>query len=70
MLRRSDHTVDTLLEMATDPVGNFIKGRLDGKRFRQTSYALDRGLREATLAPSFEQSVMLADSDAVQRIAA
>jgi len=56
--------------MATDPVGNFIKGRLDGKRFRQTSYALDRGLREATLAPSFEQSVMLADSDAVQRIAA
>jgi integrase len=64
------HTVDTLLVMAADTVAGFIKGLLDGKKFRQTSYALDRESREATLARLFEQSIALADSDADERIAA
>ena len=56
--------------MAADTVAGFIKGLLDGKKFRQTSYALDRGSREATLARLFEQSIAPADSDADERIAA
>jgi hypothetical protein len=64
------HTVDTLLVMAADTVAGFIKGLLDGKKFRQTSYALDRASREATLARLFEQSIATADSDADERIAA
>jgi hypothetical protein len=43
--------------MAADTVAGFITGLLEGKRFRQTSYALDRTSREATLAQLFEQSV-------------
>lgn len=50
------HTVDTLLVMAADTVAGYIKGLLDGKTFRQTSYALDRASREATLARLFEQA--------------
>jgi integrase len=64
------HTVDTLLVMAADTVAGFIKGLLEGKRFRQTSYALDRASREATLARLFEQSIAPADGDADERIAA
>src|SRR5271166_3536210 len=33
------HTVDSLLVMAADTVAGFIRGLLEGKRFRQTSYA-------------------------------
>jgi integrase len=50
------HTVDALLVMAADTVAGFIDGLLDGKAFRQTSYALDRASREASLARLFEQS--------------
>jgi integrase len=64
------HTVDTLLVMAADTVAGFISGLLDGKTFRQTSYALDRASREATLARLFEQSVAPADADVEGRIAA
>jgi hypothetical protein len=64
------HTVDTLLVMAADTVAGFIKGLLEGKRFRQTSYALDRISREATLARLFERSVTASNGDANERIAA
>ncbi len=56
--------------MAADTVAGFIKGLLEGKKFRQTSYALDRASREATLARLFEQSIPAADSGADERIAA
>src|SRR5437763_8867983 len=49
------HTLDTLLVMAADTVAGFIKGLLKGKRFCQTSYALDRSSREPTLVRLFEQ---------------
>jgi len=64
------HTVDTLLVMAADTVAGFIRGLLEGKRFRQTSYALDRESREATLARLFEQSVAPVNTDTNERIAA
>ena len=64
------HTVDTLLVMAADTVAGFIKGLLEGKRFRRTSYALDRTSREATLARLFEQSVTPADNGTDKRMAA
>jgi integrase len=64
------HTVDRLLVMAADTVAGFIKGLLEGKRFRQTSYALDRTSREATLARLFEQSVAPADNGTDERMAA
>jgi hypothetical protein len=51
-------------------VAQFITGLLEGKRFRQTSYALDRASREAALARLFEQSVTLADSGTHERTAA
>jgi hypothetical protein len=51
-------------------VAGFIKGLLEGKRFRQTSYALDRASREATLVQLFEQSVTPADSTTNERMAA
>jgi hypothetical protein len=56
--------------MAADTVAGFISGLLDGKTFRQTSYALDRASREATLARLFEQSVAPANADVEGRIAA
>jgi integrase len=55
------HTVDALLVMAADTVAGFIKGLLDGKRFRQTAYSLDRASRELTLARLFEQADTLVD---------
>jgi hypothetical protein len=50
-------TVDSLLGMAADTVARYIQGLLDGKRFRRTTYALDRALREAALTRLFEQSI-------------
>ena len=50
--------------MAADTVAGFINGLLDGKKFRQTSYALERASREAALAHLFEQSIAPADGDA------
>ena len=42
-------TVDSLLVMAADTLARYIQGLLNGKRFRRTTYALDRALREAAL---------------------
>jgi hypothetical protein len=36
--------------MAADTISGYIEGLLDGIEFKQTSYALDRGARKATLA--------------------
>lgn len=51
-------------------MAGFIKGLLEGKTFRQTSYALDCTSREAALARLFEQSVMPADNGTGERMAA
>lgn len=56
--------------MAADTVAGFMSGLLEGKRFRQTSYAFDRSSREAALARLFEQSVTSANNDVNERIAA
>lgn len=44
------HTLDAALIMAADTISGYIEGLLDGVKFRQTSYALDRNARKATLA--------------------
>jgi integrase len=44
------HTLDTALIMAADTISGYIAGLLDGRQFRQTSYALDRDSRKAALA--------------------
>ena len=44
------HSLDTALIMAADTIAGYIAGLLDGRQFRQTSYALDRDSRKAALA--------------------
>lgn len=44
------HTFDTALIMAADTISSYIQGRLDGVKFKQTAYALDRDSRKAALA--------------------
>ena len=44
------HSLDTALIMAADTVAGYIAGLLDGREFKQTSYALDRDSRKAALA--------------------
>lgn len=36
--------------MAADTIAGYIEGLLDGKEFKQTTYALDRDSRKAALA--------------------
>jgi integrase len=64
------HTVDSLLVMAADTVAGHIQGLLDGKKFRRTTYALDRASREAALARLLEQSVLAEADETEQRMAA
>jgi integrase len=64
------HTVDSLLVMAADTVAGYIRGLLDGKKFRRTVYALDRASREAALARLLEQSISSEESEIYERIAA
>ena len=64
------HTVDSLLVMAADTVAGYIRGLLDGKKFRRTVYALDRASREAALARLLEQSISSEESEIHERIAA
>jgi PAS domain S-box-containing protein len=49
------HTLDAALIMATDTISGYIEGLLDGLEFKQTSYALDRSARKATLARFLEK---------------
>lgn len=44
------HTLDTALIMAADTIAGYIQGLLDGIEFKQTTYALDRDSRKASLA--------------------
>lgn len=44
------HTLDTALIMAADTISGYIQGLLDGVKFKQTAYALDRDSRKAALA--------------------
>jgi hypothetical protein len=63
------HTVDSLLVMAADTVSGYIQGLLDGKKFRRTTYALDRASREAALTRLLEQSILSENDEANERIA-
>jgi integrase len=64
------HTVDSLLVMAADKVAGHIQGLLDGKKFRRTTYALDRASREAALVRLLEQAVVAEADETEQRMAA
>jgi integrase len=64
------HTVDSLLVMAADTVAGHIQGLLDGKKFRRTTYALDRASREAALARLLEEAILAENTETEQRIAA
>jgi hypothetical protein len=43
------HTLDTALIMAADTISGYIQGLLEGIKFKQTEYALDRNSRRASL---------------------
>ena len=64
------HTVDSLLVMAADTVAGHIQGLLDGKKFRRTTYALDRASREAALARLLEEAILAENTEIEPRIAA
>jgi hypothetical protein len=49
------HSIDSALVMAADTVSGYINGLLNGAQFKQTSHALDRASREATLARLFTE---------------
>ena len=44
------HTLDTALIMAADTISGYIQGLLDGVKFKQTAYAVDRDSRQVALA--------------------
>ncbi|VVB49909.1 Integrase family protein [Beijerinckiaceae bacterium RH AL1] len=66
------HTLDTALIMAADTIAGYIQGLLDGKAFKQTTYALDRDSRKAALARFLLKASGedLADAEESQRLAA
>jgi integrase len=64
------HTVDSLLVMAADTVAGHIQALLDGKKLLRTTYALDRGSRQAVLARLFGQRTLPADNEINERLAA
>lgn len=51
------HTLDTALIMAADTISSYIQGLLDGVKFKQTAYALDRDSRKAALARFLRKAV-------------
>jgi integrase len=51
------HTLDTALIMAADTISGYIQGLLDGVKFRQTAYALDRKSRKAALTHFLKKAV-------------
>jgi integrase len=51
------HTLDTALIMAADTISGYIQGLLDGIKFKQTAYALDRDSRKAALARFLRKAV-------------
>jgi integrase len=51
------HTLDTALIMAADTISGYIQGLLDGVKFKQTAYALDRDSRKVALARFLRKAV-------------
>src|SRR5579863_347382 len=51
------HTLDTALIMAADTISGYIKGLLDGIKFKQTAYALDRDSRKVALASFLSKAI-------------
>jgi hypothetical protein len=51
------HTLDTALIMAADTISGYIQGLLDGVKFKQTAYALDRSSRKAALARFLSEAI-------------
>jgi len=66
------HTLDTALIMAADTISGYIQGLLDGVKFKQTEYALDRNSRKAALARFLTAAIgeHLTGSEDVQSLAA
>lgn len=66
------HTLDTALIMAADTIVGYIQGLLDGIEFKQTTYALDRDSRKASLARFLQKAAGNDDlpSEEVQPLAA
>lgn len=66
------HTLDTALIMAADTISGYIQGLLDGVKFKQTAYALDRDSRKAALARFLATAVgeRLTETEDLQGIAA
>lgn len=66
------HTLDTALIMAADTIAGYIQGLLDGIEFKQTTYALDRDSRKASLARFLQKAAGNDDlpSEEVQPLAA
>lgn len=66
------HTIDTALIMAADTIAGYIQGLLDGIEFKQTTYALDRDSRKASLARFLQKAAGNDDNptDEVQPLAA
>jgi integrase len=66
------HTLDTALIMAADTISGYIQGLLDGVKFKQTAYALDRGSRKAALARFLTEAIgeHLADAEDLRSLAA
>lgn len=63
------HTVDTALIMAADTVAGYIHGLLDGVKFKQTTYAMDRASRQASLDRLFAVSLQPAQNPEERRAA-
>lgn len=59
------HTLDAALIMAADTISGYIEGLLDGVEFKQTSYALDRSARKATLARFLKKMSSPTDDDLI-----
>ncbi|WP_315825593.1 MULTISPECIES: tyrosine-type recombinase/integrase [unclassified Bradyrhizobium] len=66
------HTLDTALIMAADTISGYIQGLLDGVKFKQTEYALDRKSRKAALAQFLKSAIgeRLSGAEDVQSLAA
>ena len=64
------HNVDSLLIMAADTISGYIQGLLDGRKLPRTTYALDRGSRQAVLDRLFGLEAPLAENEEIERRAA
>jgi integrase len=57
------HTLDTALIMAADTISGYVQGLLDGVKFKQTAYALDRNSRKAALSHFLKKAVEEPNAD-------